>query len=159
MVVSPKLNIFVVNNGNCLPQTKVGAYFCYEHSLPIESPEGVVSIINSKKIGICVVSVLQVKNSGFHVIVWKFKECNFTLKNFRKISSRDFLQILKGAARQSASLLSVRAWPYKQLRGASFFSWIVQRRNSTSILSNSLQATERQKLLKAPVLAAFYSRK
>ena len=69
MVVSANFNIFVVNNGNCLPQTKVGAYFCYEYSLHIDSPQGVVSIINSKKIGICVVSVLQVKNSGFHVIV------------------------------------------------------------------------------------------
>ena len=40
--------------------------------------------------------------------------------------------------------LSTRAWPYKQLRGATFFSWIVHTRSSTTILSNSLQATERQ---------------
>ena len=56
----------------------------------------------------------------------------------------------KGAARQSANLLPPRTWPYKQLRGVSFFSWIVHTRSSTSILSNSMQETERQKLLKAP---------
>ena len=41
----------------------------------------------------------------------------------------------------------------------AFFSWIVHTRNSTFILSRSQQATERQKLLKAPAIAAFYSQK